>query len=457
MTVTMGDPFDAEFGPGEYVPDITTDGEPEGSLRGFDEIPSDIYRYFVFDILTDNILGELKINNVNFSLKLNSVGDFSGTINAVDVQDDINLFTATMPMKTALYVLRDNHAVWGGIIWARDYNQRDKTLSISANTWESYLFKRYIWHTFATEDGLDKFDVVRRVMQRMRADFSAGADIENDFVTPVPENSAVDIYVLRSLTSGTTQASKTYLREEMKSFGEMLTDYADNLGGFEWFFQYTYNENMQRFRRRIILRDTPPSLMKKGQPEPEDTEEDKPGIDTYQFQSPGNIMNLSLSEDASNACTRQFVVGGPPRGVTIEGFKPIGAWNNTEYLDAGFPLVENVESSKHSSMSNQLHLERMATVYGRESAPPIRTWSVQVNGSMDPIFGTYKLGDWCRLIIDDTFILQSLAVTGDDINRGVAKRIIGMSVEVPDTGGYPDTVTLEFEDDVIVSFEEADE
>jgi hypothetical protein len=452
----------------EYVP-----GSPAGSavvadngaadsffeevLVDFDHYPSDVYKFFVFDILTDTLLAELQMDGVSFSSKIAAAGELSGQVFAIEaLTESMDLYWATMPMKTAIYVLRGEQALWGGIIWSREYDALSKTVSISAASWESYLYRRYIWHTYATKDTEDQYDVVRSLLIHMRSDFYKVYDSE-DYVNPVPASAAVDIFAHQTAPSGEKQSSLTFLREEMKSFGEAIEEFANNLGGFEWYFYYEYNKKAQRFRRRLEFLDTPPALTPKGKEPLTDTEADKPGIDTYIFSYPGNIITLKLTEDAENACTRQFVVGGPPEGVSIEGYKPVGSWNNTEFLNQGFPLVESVESSKHATTSNQKRLNNLATVYGRETAPPIRRWDVTINGSVDPIVGTYHVGQWCRLVIDDPFIKQSLEAAGlNQELRGVVKRIVGITVNVPTGPQLPETVTLELEDDVVVGFEAAD-
>lgn len=422
------------------------------------EYPHGVYRYFVFDILTDELLAEVQMNDVSFSTKLSAVGDLSGTIYAIDAQPDIDLYWATMPMKTAIYVLRGTQAMWGGIIWNREYDAATKSVSVSAATWESYLYRRHIWHTFTTDDDVDQYHVVRRLLTNMRNDFVTDFyDISKDHVTPMPMSAALDIYSDPTAVAGKTQDAMTFLREDLKSFGEALDEYANDEDGFEWYFWYEYNERAKRFRRRLQYLPTPPALMKKGAEALTDTEADKPGIDSFLFEYPGNILSVTLSEDADNAATRQFVMGGPPEGVTLEGFKPIGSWNNMTYLNKGFPLVENVESSKHSTTSKQKRLNRLAKIYGQESAPPIRRWSITVNGSMFPIVGTYRIGHWCRLIMKDAFIEQSLKLAGQNQHvRGVVKRIVGITINVPTGPQLPETVTIELEDDVVTTWEEAD-
>lgn len=440
--------------------DGTIDYTPVDLPINFDFYAPPVYRYFVFDIITDTILAEIEMSDVSFETKLCAVGEFSGTIGAVNSRPDVDMYWATMPMKTALYVLRNDVAVWGGVIWDRDYSPKDQTLKISAGTWESYLFRRYIWHTFQTKDDIDQYDVVRTILRKMRQDFSKDEIPVDDYVTRMPAAAKVDTFTVPNQFSGRTQNTMTFIREELKSFGEAITQYADNINGFEWNFQYHWNPLANRFRRRVSFRPTPPVLMPKGHAPIPDDEANKPGIDRFIFEYPGNIIDLTLNENADNACTRQFVRGGvPPSGLAGGGYGyiPIGSWNNYDAVAQGFPLVENVESSKHSSVTRQTRLNHLASIYGRQSAPPIRTWKVVVSGSADPIIGTYQVGDWCRLIINDLFIAQSLNAQGIDVSRGIVKRIIGMSVAVPNGAQKPEAVTLELEDDVVLGqLEEAE-
>lgn len=429
-------------------PPIITDAEYE----------TGVYKYFVFDILTDELLAEVQMSDVSFSTKLAAVGELSGTVFAVEAQPDVDLYWATMPMKTAIYVLRGDRAMWGGIIWNREYDAATQQVRISAGTWESYLYRRYIWHTFTTADDVDQYHVVRRLLTNMRNDFTADFyDTSNDNVTPLPMSAALDIYSNSNAVAGKTQDPMTFVREDMKSFGEAIEEYAGQEDGFEWFFLYEYNKRAGRFRRRLEYLPTPPSLMKKGSEPLSNTEADKPGVDSFLFEYPGNIITVTLVEDADNAATRQFVVGGPPEGITLEGFKPIGSWNNMTMINKGFPLVENVEASKHATTSKKKRLNRLARIYGQESSPPLRRWSITVNGSMFPIVGTYHVGHWCRLIMKDPFIEQSLSLAGQNQQvRGVVKRIVGITVNVPTGPQLPETVTLELEDDVVTTWEPAD-
>lgn len=54
-----------------------------------------------------------------------------------------------MPGKTALYVVRNNECVWGGLIWSRSYSVQSRQLSVSASEFTSYLHHRLIWKTYS--------------------------------------------------------------------------------------------------------------------------------------------------------------------------------------------------------------------------------------------------------------------------------------------------------------------
>lgn len=112
-----------------------------------------VYRYYVEDLISGKKLAELDFRGVSYKLALNAAGDFSGSLVVKDVANATNLYSATLPGVTALYVLRNNVCVWGGIIWEREYIPGDKKLSVSASEFTSYLHHRKIWKTWNHEFG----------------------------------------------------------------------------------------------------------------------------------------------------------------------------------------------------------------------------------------------------------------------------------------------------------------
>lgn len=106
------------------------------------------YRYFVCDLMTNELLAEIPFRGVSYSRSLTEAGSFSGDIAVTEDTYNLSLYENTLPAKTALYVVRDGVCVWGGIIWTREYSLIDKVLSVSASEFTSYLSHRVVWKTW---------------------------------------------------------------------------------------------------------------------------------------------------------------------------------------------------------------------------------------------------------------------------------------------------------------------
>ena len=106
------------------------------------------YRYYMVDIVSNKIVGEVPLEDVSYERSLKQPGAFDGKITVSDQTVALDLYNATLPGKTALYVVRNNEAVWGGIIWGRTYDLVGRSLAISASEFTSYLGKRIVWKTY---------------------------------------------------------------------------------------------------------------------------------------------------------------------------------------------------------------------------------------------------------------------------------------------------------------------
>jgi len=111
------------------------------------EVTPPEYRYYVADLLTNEVIAEIPFTGVSYERSLSKAGSFSGTIPLIEATAHLELYDNTMPGKTALYVLRDGVCVWGGIIWGRQYSPTNKTLTVDANEFISYLYNRAVWQT----------------------------------------------------------------------------------------------------------------------------------------------------------------------------------------------------------------------------------------------------------------------------------------------------------------------
>jgi hypothetical protein len=109
------------------------------------------YRYFIHDLVTNDFLVEVPFRGVSFGRSLREAGSFSADIPIIDATYNLDLYNNTLPGKRAIYVTRDGVCVWGGIIWSRNYNIKDKILSVQAAEFTSYLYHRTAWRTWANE------------------------------------------------------------------------------------------------------------------------------------------------------------------------------------------------------------------------------------------------------------------------------------------------------------------
>ena len=111
------------------------------------------YKYILVNTLDDEVLAELPFQNVNYSSALNEAGSFSGDIPVNLTTSYFDLYNSTIPGLTSIYVLRGNVCVWGGIVSARTYSAKEKTLNITADEFVSYLDRRVLWKTWSTRYG----------------------------------------------------------------------------------------------------------------------------------------------------------------------------------------------------------------------------------------------------------------------------------------------------------------
>lgn len=109
------------------------------------------YRYIFVDTLSNQVLAELPLVDVNFSSRLNEAGSFNGSFPIASGTSVTDVYKNTLPGKTSLYVLRNAVCVWGGIVSTRSYNATEKILDIAADEFVSYLDRRVVWKTWSTE------------------------------------------------------------------------------------------------------------------------------------------------------------------------------------------------------------------------------------------------------------------------------------------------------------------
>lgn len=101
--------------------------------------------YYVGDILTGLILGDLPFEGVTFESLLSGVGTLKGKLQLTDpdviARGGVDL---VQEGKSTLFVDFDGQIVWAGIIWATSYDGASGSLDVAGADFWSYLQRRLV-------------------------------------------------------------------------------------------------------------------------------------------------------------------------------------------------------------------------------------------------------------------------------------------------------------------------
>jgi len=171
------------------------------------------------------------------------------------------------------------------------------------------------------------------------------------------------------------------------------------------------------------------------------------GYDKLVFEYPGNISSFSISESAEDAMTRMFVLGNK-EGLSEDASQPYSSARSPRMAD-GWPLLDASESAKDVESEDLLAV--IASRYVEESPPPLIDFSIDVNGSLDPVVGSYSPGQWCSIIVDDEFVKMRLASDYEPRNDVLLRRIMAIKVSLPDSSTFPEKVSLKLVPEIEVN------
>lgn len=178
------------------------------------------------------------------------------------------------------------------------------------------------------------------------------------------------------------------------------------------------------------------------------------GADKIVFEYPGNISNVSMSENSESGATRVFIVRGG--GAIADGSSNYSAASATDLLAAGWPLLDRSETQEWPLLSDggainidnwgnydvEIDLHKTAKRFLSESKPPIGDFVITVNGSLNPVVGSFDPGDWCSLNINDAFVKSRLASPLELRKNVIVRKIDSITVNVPNNPAFPEQVDL---------------
>jgi hypothetical protein len=261
-------------------------------------------------------------------------------------------------------------------------------------------------------------------------------------------------------------SSKQYINDEIRggyllNLGEHLDKYSNLTNGFDYRIDcdiQTVN-GIQQFKKTFVLIPRiPTSYTEYIAANPLAAGEYAPpsafGADLLTFEYPGNISDVTLDENAENSATRVFVVGNSD-GAGANSSPRYSAAVAGDLLADGWPLYDAVEKqSSPLESGNKVNIEswgnfqiedylyETAARFIEETKPPMGEYSITINGSLDPVVGTYDPGDWCQLVINDDFVRQRLASPLEPRSNVIVRKIESINVKVPNSPAFPEQITL---------------
>ena len=358
------------------------------------------YRYLFADLVTNSILAELPLTGVSFTQQLNTSGTFTGHLLLSGVNaSGLNVSAATIPGRTAVYVDRNGVLVWGGVLWSRSYNSTSQTLEFQAREFLSYFERRRITTT-SVFTNIDQMQIAQTLMQNSQSVMNGNIGLLYNYDAG------------SGVVSGQL-VSRTYYGYELKTVYSAIQDLSKQTNGFDFEISVFYDGsgnptksfNTYYPRAGTAYRSTDPTAP------------------VFELPS-GNIVEYTYPEDGSTAANTVYALGAGSN----EG-KLIATASSTIALSSGWALLE--DQANYSDVTDATMLTSLASGQITAVQYPPTTMRVVAPPYVDPLFGTYEVGDDVRVRITDNRFPTGL----DSIFR-----IVALSVQAGENG--PEQVTL---------------
>lgn len=368
-------------------------------------------------------IDEYPFTNVNFTQQLSSIGVFKGELLISGMSIAELNFSGLVAGYCALYVMKGTSVVWGGMITNRNWDTKTQLLTITAREMINYYEYRRIYN-FSTSSyynanaggtgigglvytNVDALVIVKDLLAAANAKTPNG----NIGVTWASSNP--------STVSGGSSVTRTFFDFEVKTVYQAILDLARGTTYFDFAIK-------QRMVAGLIINELIVGTPVLG------VTYDATQPSSINFVFPGNIVDYTFDEDASNVGNFLYGIGyGANQNRIISKYydnsKISGAntWplleNSVNFIDVvSSALLANFTKGKLSAVSN-----------------PPTVIQIVVKADIDPIYnpntaGYYSLGDQVKIVIVDSRFPTGVYGT---------YRIIAIDVS-PGEGNLPDDITL---------------
>jgi hypothetical protein len=370
-----------------------------------------LFSYHARDVLTGRPLhgAGLPITGAQWTQTLTEPGSLTGTIAITRANADI-IREATTPHRACVYVLDTaDRVVWHGIVVARPWNPRERTVNLTAAAAKAWLSTRLARRMSGTRHVTWSWrDVDQLAIARALVAFAAS----EPGCPPIAVGSQVS-GVLRELTLEA---------QSFKAVDEAIDSMSQRANGFdwdlsarwhagrpEWVLELWYPERRQA-REPLLFAATPTG---------------------------GNILAYDWPDDASEMVSRVWAMGddpAPPEALMVSDADP--------GLPAGYALLrERAQTysgvTRTATLREHARAERLASTV---SPPAVQ---IDVTATAPPL-ANYGVGDRARLVLKDEWLNEDRTAriaertVHDTTREETAKATLTLDIadhQAPDTEG----------------------
>lgn len=319
------------------------------------------YRYIFGTLRSEQVIEEIPLYGVFMAMEMNVGGEFQGTFKLdMTGKDNATLLSACIPGRTWVAVERNGICIWHGYVWNRVYSAQSKSMQLFAQSFEKYPEKRRIMQDLNYVQ-IEQRNIFRDLWALMQADY--GSDINVN---------------LPASFGNINQKDLATLETDGKYYYEVMSGLANTSDAFDWYISVTKDGTL--YRKDLLI----------GYP----TLGTNPFAGMLVFEYPGNITQYYFTEAMADAGTDIFLTGAG------EGSTQVLGWvEDTALIDAGSPRWD--VSMSRPDLTDQVYVDVFAQQEASKRTPPMPVIKLQVKANLEPVFGSYNLGDTCGIVIKD--------------------------------------------------------
>jgi hypothetical protein len=325
------------------------------------------FRYHFYDWASGAKLDTLPVEQVTCTWEVNSAGTFTGVI---DLRGDSTpagrVIPATEPLRTKVFLERDSTLIWGGqVTEPRSYDSGTGKLTVNGQETVGYLASRFV--PTLSLYGADQITIAEQVIASLQA--VAGGDANLQVAAPDGLSGVLrdGVYSQYDFTNGL----------------QALTDLTGMDDGFEFATQVQWAGGMPL--ETLVL--AYPRLGRIGSA--------SPAVIEHNFGTSGNCQTYTWP-DGPGLFTRTWADATTADGVQLDA-----SCNNTDLVNAGYPLLEQKVDASSSKPTTLAVLQAIANKQGRWADGERVAAQFNVNATAGMEIGDWLAGDDVMVRITD--------------------------------------------------------